>query len=351
MRKRLCGFGALGACCLISVTGLATPIPTLDIAVLVAKSDVVVIGTVNILGDLGPTSVELPNGVVPARMVGGSVDVDEVVKGPAGLATLRFQHVVPDTPIGFRTPTPESYRVIFLKRRSDSTNEYELTSPYHPSVVAIPGTRLRSEDATDRVLEAVERVLTSPKASSMLKREAINVFFSNTSAIPRAGLKSALQDSDPSIQLSAAAALLKADDVSGLGVAELSLMRSPQSNFNPVLVNNLRGAIAHGIKSPAAVPALTRLMGAQDAETRRAATRALGRTQSSAALAPLVRALDDSDFEVRLNAVRGLAELAGQKEGIPSWDAFRSDEPWYVSHWKEWAARPIRRTRGAAPDG
>ena len=87
------------------------------------------------------------------------------------------------------------------------------------------------------------------------------------------------------------------------------------------------------------MPVLVRLMAAPEAETRRAPSSALRHLRSTAAVPTLVRALDDPDFEVRINGVHGLVDVSGQKELTPSWDAFRSDEEKFINDWKQWAAR------------
>lgn len=152
------------------------------------------------------------------------------------------------------------------------------------------------------------------------------------------GLRTALRETDRTIQLNAAAALLAADDVSALPIAEAALLQ-PEPGLRADLLLNLRGGISRGLTAEAAIPALARLLGARDPETRRTATSALGHTKSSAALIPLGRALDDADFDVRLNAVRALAEVTDQQESIVSSDRFRSDEARYVKYWKDWLAR------------
>ena len=72
---------------------------------------------------------------------------------------------------------------------------------------------------------------------------------------------------------------------------------------------------------------------------RRAATSALGHTKSSAAIAALGRALYDVDFDVRLNAARGLAGITQEAEWSPSPYAFRASEEPYLTHWKDWVGR------------
>jgi HEAT repeat protein len=320
------------------VEGIAGPGPILNIEALVAKSDLIAIGTVRIHGDIGPTTIETPNRLVAGRLIAGSIEIDQILKGPQTLDTIHFQYTVPDEPIGFRSLGPDSYGVFFLKQRSDSNNAYEFTSPHYPSVVAVRGNRIRAGSPTQMVLDAVERVVISPTTSAQLKREAIYVLAFSKSSAPRTGLRSALQAQDPGIRLSAAAALLQLDDSAGLAVAEATLLRR-EPDVDAVLVRNIRAAIANGIKSEVAVPVLVRLMESPEAETRRAASVALRHIRSAAVVPTLVRALDDTDFEVRLNAVHGLTEVSGQTELMPSWDAFRSDEEKFITYWKQWATR------------
>ena len=92
------------------------------------------------------------------------------------------------------------------------------------------------------------------------------------------------------------------------------------------------------------MPSLTRLLGAQETETRRAAAAALAHSGSRAALEPLSLALNDADAQVRYNAVVGLADLTGQSDWRPNMDVFQSEEDKYLAHWKDWALKriPIR---------
>lgn len=319
----------------IASVGSGAPMPLLNVSDLVAKSDVVAVGTVTFVADAGPASLEAPNGTIPARLMAGEMVIDQILKGPIELVSVRFQFKLPDVAMGYRGVAPRGYRILFLKRQGD---HYEFASPYYPSVVAVSGARVKAEQPVDRVVEVVAAVLRSRATSTEQKREAITVLRGVNSPISISGLKSALQESDRGIQLNAAAALLASGDVSALPIAEAALLR-PEPGLPPEILLNLRGGISRGLRAEAAVPALARLLRANDSETRRAAASALGHTKSSSAVGPLARALEDADFEVRLYAVQGLAEVTGQKELTPSWDAFRSDEDRYVKHWKEWVAR------------
>jgi hypothetical protein len=51
---------------------------------------------------------------------------------------------------------------------------------------------------------------------------------------------------------------------------------------------------------------------------------------SQAAAAALIARFNDSDFEVRYNAVRGVARGLGETDDIPSEEDFRIDESRYV---------------------
>jgi hypothetical protein len=315
---------------LIASVVSSAPVPVLNVADLVEKSDVVAMGRVTFVVDAGPVTVDMPTGRIQARTMAGEMLIDQILKGPPGLDVVRFQFSLPEIAMGFRGVTPGGYRILFLKSRGD---HYEFVSPYHPSIVAISGARVKAERPVDRVVEAVAEVLRSRDAFAAQKREAIDVLRGMKSTVAISGLRSALQEGDRITQLNAAAALLASDDVSALPVAEAALLR-PEPGLPPEILLNLRGGISRGLKAEAAVPALARLLGASDPETRRAAATALGHTKSSSALRPLARALDDAEFEVRLNAVRGLAEISGQTEWLPSGDAFRADEERYVRYWK-----------------
>ena len=49
---------------------------------------------------------------------------------------------------------------------------------------------------------------------------------------------------------------------------------------------------------------------------------------------PLGRALDDEDFDVRFNAVWGIAAATGQYQLRPGWADFREDEARHIREWK-----------------
>jgi HEAT repeat protein len=99
------------------------------------------------------------------------------------------------------------------------------------------------------------------------------------------------------------------------------------------------GRALAGIKDPAAIPALARMLMVNDSEIRQGTVEALRNTDSEAALMPLSQALYDSNIWVRWNAVMGLAAITHQKEWYPCWDQFKDNEQFYLDHWKVWTAQ------------
>jgi hypothetical protein len=308
--------------------------PGRNVVSLIDKADLVVMGTVSYVSETGRTMIDTPTnlGRVSARVMSGSMQVDRTLKGPE-VTTVEFQFHLIEQLISYRGVEPSTYRIVFFKRHGD---HYEFVSPYDPSIVAAPLDQVRRGSALDMVIDALAGVLRSPDTADR-KRQAIFALRDiNTTAVVPA-LMIGFTDTNESVRLTAAAGLLAAGNVSALPTAEEAFLRPDLSRSAEVL--NLRAAIANGVKDPAAVPALVRLLSGGDTEMRRATTSALGHTKSPTAIAALGRALYDVDFDVRLNAARGLAGITQQAEWSPSPYGFRANEEPYLAHWKDWVAR------------
>jgi hypothetical protein len=65
------------------------------------------------------------------------------------------------------------------------------------------------------------------------------------------------------------------------------------------------------------------------------AAAALRHTGVDAAMEPLSIALQDSDREVRYQAVLGLATITGKAEWGPTLNLFERDEQRYLTYWRE----------------
>jgi HEAT repeat protein len=223
--------------------------------------------------------------------------------------------------------------VMFIKR-SNGNNQF--VSPFSPAMLTLPGVRAEGQGALDRVASALAAALYDPAAPSQTKLEAIWDLRDVSARRAIAGLHAALRDADRTVQLEAAARLLKINDIEGLPLAEDALLR--KSSADSMSFNNVKWALRE-VRDPRAIPALARIVKRGDAETRREATEALGKTKSRNALQPLGEALNDDDHEVRLNAVRALANVTGDTQFRLSDAAFVEREARIIAEWKARLAR------------
>lgn len=309
----------------------AAPIPVLDLGELTKRADIVAIGTVVSMSDLGPISRDATIGRISARRMAAQLLIDQIIKGPQ-LTSVQFQFALADAPgAALGAVDAGSYRMFFLKRQSD---RFELADPYYPSLVASPGHQSTSATAYEKVLEAVAFVVGAGPASARQKREAIDALWGIRHPTSISALRAALNDGDSNIRLSAAAALLKINDVSALPTAETALTQGdPNASFETL--QNLRVAIAEGGRNAQAVESLARLVSKGDVETRRAAASALRSMRSPGAANVLADALSDNDEIVRYMAVSALAEVNREPEWGPSLPAFQAGQQRYLNYWME----------------
>lgn len=325
---------------LASAAGAAVaPVPVIDIRVLTADADVVVIGAVESVQYQEFDVLTMPGGrTMGVRWMRARIRVDQILKGEPTVPALealevRFAIDVPQG--GYLGWLAEgTYQIVFLKL---GTEGYEFASVYHPSVAAWPAVRAEGTDPEERVIRALASVLLSSAAPPGLKRSTIHVLWDIDHPPVVDALRVALGEDDPVVSLTAAAALLANGHMVALPLAETVLLRRA-AGTDPVLLHNLRVGISEGVRSPEAISSLGRLLTSSDVETRRAAAAALRRMESMAALSALVRMLDDADFRVRLLAVQGLATLSEQRSLFPSNDAFRLNEASFVAPLRVWAA-------------
>lgn len=311
------------------------PSPALSLDKLTADASLVAVGQITLVQEVEKTSIHLADRTFTARAMVAELHVDEVLKGNSEgtPSSLRFHFVVPDEFIGWRSITPLSYRVFFL---TESSGELKIADPYFPSVIALPGTETRPGTAIERVIGQLSAVLESAKAPFQDRQEAVFTLRSSTNPAAVQALRRVVTVQDVTLRLSVAAALLEHNDISTLPFSEDSLL-NPDPRVPVYLLRNLSYAISEGIKDERAVPALTRLLHAADAETRRAAASALMHIGSSSCIDPLLSAIGDSDRDVQYYSVVGLAEITGQTEWRPNMDDFMADQKKYINHWREWS--------------
>jgi len=330
----------IGICAVALVAWLssveAKPVPALDLVGMINAADVIVLATIERIDDGGNALAAAPNGptAVPVLLV--EMSVAQVLKGSAP-SNIRARFVAADSAEASVASPPRTlrigaYRMAFLV---ETGGQLEFVSAYYPTIVGTAEAIDQTLPISDRVLTAVAGVVGSDAVESTEKYEAIHTLWGIEAPSALAGVRRGLDDADRSVRLTAAAALLSSNDLSGWPAAEAILQNAP-SGIEEELVHNLRVGISQGVREPAAIPGLSRLLTQSDPATRRAAIAALAGIDSRAAIRPLMRALDDTDFEVRLSAVRGLADRAGQPSLKPSEERFRLNEPSFTLPLREW---------------
>jgi hypothetical protein len=317
----------------VAAMASAAPVPVLDIKGLIKDAELIVVGAVEHVEFRELQSREIEGRQIVGQLMVGVMRIDQVLKGSLSGTTVEFQFFVPDEFIGFKGLAADSYRMLFLKR---SEGAHEFVSAYHPALVAVPGPPVVGAGVEDRVFGVIVRVLEAPVPSSD-RIDAIRTLRRVDHPGAIAGLTTLLDDADVAIRLTAAAALLTGGQLVALPIAEHVFLRENQP-VDPVLVHNLRVGVSQGIRNASAVASLVRMLTAGNTETRRMASAALAQITSRTAVPPLARALDDADFEVRLNAVRGLAALSGQPRLFPSDETFALNEASFVVPLRAWAA-------------
>jgi hypothetical protein len=264
-----------------------------------------------------------------------TLKVEHVLKGQLTGKTVDFGFPVPEEDIGYSPIVTNQFGVFFL-RMSEGT--YTIFDPHHPYVVAVPGVALAAGNPFDQVIAELDAVLESPTAPVEVQREAVY-----TLALPTQGegvtaalLKGAM-NTDLVVRFDSMSLLLEHNDLTYLDQAA-DLLLHPPPEIEATLLTNLALGVGAGVRSPSAVPTLSKLLNAPDVQTRRSTARALRLIGTEATVKPLTQALGDSDRRVRYEAISGLAHFAGDKKWDPDMRdyLYKSEEP-YLSHWQQWA--------------
>jgi hypothetical protein len=298
----------------------AAPIEAFDLRKMIADADVIVEGVVRTPPDDDATAVF-------------NVAIAQVLKGSTTEKSIPFRFPAAGSGPRYAGIFDNAYRIVFLRRRA---NSYEVLSPYFPTVVTVPGPAVQADTDEERVVQVIARA-TARSLPPEVIREAIQTLWGVTNAGVLASIADSLDHPNREIQLTAAAALLAANDLRGLSAAALALSEAQVEADDEHLLHNLRVAISQGVADSNAIPSLSRLLTHGDDATRRAAVSSLTRIADRSVIPELLRSLDDRDFEVRLTAFRELAERSGSKEPEPSWDAFLEQESTYIEPLRRWA--------------
>jgi len=307
---------------------LAAPVPTLDLPGLVESADLIVLGSVSSLVDGGAATLADASGPSSATRLLISIAVQRVLKGPADVRIVQLEHLMPTEPRGYGPVDSGSFRMCFVRVQGSS---YEFASVYYPGIVAVDSSLNSEPEPLTRVVRAVALALGS---DSLAPEERVSAAASLSGVrLPVAitALRGALDSPDRQLAFSALSSLLHSGDHAAL---EQSVAALEAETDDPELLRGLPDGIRRGPWTTADIPALTRGAGLANVVARRAAATGLRTVASPLAEEAYGRLLDDSDLDVRYQAVMGLFEGVGPSTGAPSWPTFLADPEQYVTWWK-----------------
>jgi hypothetical protein len=316
---------------------LAIPRPVSDLDKLTEESTLIVLGELaSVEQGIRKDTIEFNNARINVRVDRGTLQVYQVLKGYQPGPSITYESLLPQEPIGWRVLPEHAYGLFFF--RLTATGMLVFTNPYDPYIPASRGLGSSGDTPLDRVISVLGAVTGIPDSSQSLKQEALWYLEHSKSNASSVALRAALSNPDPVLAVSAARALMRRGDGSGFEIVKRVYLPGPQS-LPDNLEETVANAIGAGIRDPKLIPDLEELLDSSSKYMRRGVTEALIGTTSPKAVTGLRRALADSDFEVRYNAVVGLAEIMGEKAWRPSREEFRSDESKYLSHWREAAGK------------
>lgn len=316
-------------------TPLANAIPIVIVTLpnLTRDADLIVVSTIISVRQEGTISITVRGIETPARRMVATLNVHRVIKGSVNGPSLSFEFVMPNLPAGYVEIAPMQVGMFFL--RATMPQRYALLNPYYPFLTAYLDAPITEGNALDRVTTEIAFSLTAPQTSAEERRRIIILLSRVETSVATAALERAVTVLDRELRLMVAGVLLSRNNLLLIRLAEDALMHPPP-DVNRDILRGLAGGVS-GVRDAQAISFLTRLLSSPDVHTRRGASSALRHTGTDAVIEPLTRALDDSDREVRYNAVLGLAIATEQYEWGASVDLFEREEQRYLNYWREWA--------------
>jgi hypothetical protein len=309
----------------------------LNLRQLVEESDVVAVVNIQASEATGTPETSGKDASPGARSYIALAKLRHAIKGnPPDSITVHYVL----SPESLHRAVATGYRLVFLH---GTDGHFEFTDPVDPALPATSSdsTLSRNEASStppvNQVMQVLADVIASPDASDQDKESILMRSY----AIPRdfapfmVSLRSGLrQTSDPVLQARITSALLQRGDLSQLGSARRTLSRTDVTEEQRDL---LLHAISKGVRDTRAAPELQLLLASDDVQLRRAGAEALWHSAARSSVPALIKALDDSDQDIRYFAVRGLAEVTGKQEWGPTTNVFKDNEHHYLSQWKKWS--------------
>jgi hypothetical protein len=322
----------------------AIPHSAIDLADLVAQSDVVLVGRVLTLQASGSKVTVIIGGhPVELQPYAASVQVVRTLKGSVSKATIVVRYYEPNVDIGYQPLGVNLVGCFFLQ--AEVAGVFDIVNPRVPCAVALPPVpQSLGSSPLDKTLAEIRGAIFHSSTPIDVKEDAIRVLgeaveFPGAAAGIDVLREVALNSSSP-VSLHAVAVLLRRNDLTGLPAAVLAL-QSP-SQMDEGLVIQLASSLHNGVVDSSALSSVATLRSSANIEVRRGAVGAMRNMACAEAVPFLVSALSDSDQEVRYDAMMGIAsfaQLSGDHDDMaPTMDTFGLNEGLYLDYWRAWAA-------------
>jgi hypothetical protein len=312
----------------------------MDVPALVRDAKVIAVGEVT---DISAEVAQVSQfeGCPSAHLMQGRLRVLRVLKGDA-VDELMFKFFRSNLEnCGLIGVNKGEFGLFFFR---ESEGGLILAGPEYPTIIAGRGPCLTAGEPLERVAGEFACVIQSPTSTIFDLISALRMLDLVPGPSATEALERAARELHPPFDLLAAIGLVARNDLSALPLVEEGARTSPTvviADEGQTIFEYHWGRDLEGIKDPAAIPALARMLTFDDSLIRQGAVRALRNTESEAALEPLSKALDDSDFWVRWEAVMALATITHQKEWYPFYDQFKENEQLYLDHWKAWVIQEL----------
>lgn len=350
MRHQLFGTSLLVSIWMMALAN-AAPIPAIDVPAMTSAADIIVVGRA--------AGVAFRNALSETF----SVSVDRALKGaaqnPPTAVSVRLDVSRPE----FQSVIQRQYGIFFLRRTV--VGEYTAVDPSHAVLVASPDKAAKPTGPTDllgSVTRELAQVFVTPPAILTSPPTGIQSRVVGEPTVQLQQIYLAAAEAIRSIPYWASAGEIRRIAESGQVVARLwsldclffmgdaaeiealklnyliavkSILLHPQPDLVPTAWNLANSMEGH-LKSPDAVPTLAELLTSTEVAVRRASASVLSDIATKATIAPLAKALNDPDRNVRYYAVLGLATATESPEA-PAMEQFEHKEAEFLGHWRNWA--------------
>jgi hypothetical protein len=201
----------------LTLTVVAAPGPSPNLDKLTQASDLILLGELlSVERGVGTTTVEVNGKRINCRIDRGKFRVDQVVKGEHTTGILRDDFIVPLQRLGWKTPRQATYGLYFFRVKDDKTLEF--SDQYHTYIPTLRRALAQGSSPLERIVKVLGDVLATPNTDHDLGIEALEYLETSKSPAANIALRGALRNADPEIRLTAASALIRQGDSSGLDV-------------------------------------------------------------------------------------------------------------------------------------